>query len=763
MAGRSLDDYARLARKGFDHVLAESLEAVERASAENRAAFDRTGLRPARSTRPGPPDTSTKILDRPWAAPIAVGPLAGLARPADEPAVLRAADAAGLPVVVDMVTPNDLAHPEPADDGPRWLRTYGYREHGDVERAVADAERAGFAALLLSLGSQGGGRLARPDAPRADWADVERLRATSALPLLVAGVRTAADASRAFDTGADGIVTDSLDALPDLAAVAGTHRPVLLGGGIRRGADILVSLASGADAVLVGRLVLDGLIVDGEAGVTDVLGALVRELEEAMTFTGTASIVETRPDSLRTGQRPPSPVRPTGTRGGAVGAWSGAASAQGNAVGVLRKDDLHPSLSDPVLDTMTFLNEVTHRYPDAVSFAPGRPYDGFFDTEQIFTYLRRYLDHLAAQGRTEQDIRTAMYQYGPTAGQIREIVADSLRADEGIDVPAESIVITVGAQEAMLLVVRALTAGPDDVLLAASPCYVGITGVARLLGVPVTAVEEREDGFSCADLETAIVRERARGGRPRALYVIPDHSNPSGTTMDAPTRAALLETAERHGILLIEDSPYRRVSPGTPLPTLKSMDRSRSVVHLGSFAKTVFPGARVGFAVADQQVVDTSGRTGLLADELAKIKSMVTVNTSSLSQAAVAGALLAGDGRISEMNAEPAAYYGNAMRTTLRNLDARLPADRRAALGVRWNEPTGGFFLTVHVPFRADNAALTRSAQEFGVIWTPMNYFYPQGGGHQALRLSTSYLTTADIEEGTARLARFIEAQSSAS
>ncbi|MGW3109365.1 aminotransferase class I/II-fold pyridoxal phosphate-dependent enzyme [Streptomyces sp. NPDC001100] len=747
MAGRSLDDYARLARKGFDHVLAESLEAVERASAENRAAFDRTGLRPGRSTRPGPPDTTTKILDRPWAAPIAVGPLTRLARPADEPALLRAADAAGLPVVVDMITPNDLAHPVPAADGPRWLRTYGHREHGDVERAVADAERAGFAALLLSPGPWGS---------CADWADVERLRATSALPLLVAGVRTAADASRAFDTGADGIVTDSLDALPDLAAVAGTHRPVLLGGGIRRGADILVSLASGADAVFVGRLVLDGLVVDGEAGVTDVLGALVRELEEAMTFTGTASIAGTRPDSLRTGHRPALPVHPTGTRGSAM-------SAQGNAVGPLRKEDLHPSLSDPVLDTMTFLNEVTHRYPDAVSFAPGRPYDGFFDTEQIFTYLRRYLDHLAAQGRTEQDIRTAMYQYGPTAGQIREIVADSLREDEGIDVPAESIVITVGAQEAMLLVVRALTAGPDDVLLAASPCYVGITGVARLLGVPVTAVEEREDGFSCADLEAAIVRERARGRRPRALYVIPDHSNPSGTTMDAPTRAALLETAERHGILLIEDSPYRRVSPGTPLPTLKSMDRSRSVVHLGSFAKTVFPGARVGFAVADQQVVDAFGRTGLLADELAKIKSMVTVNTSSLSQAAVAGALLAGDGRISEMNVEPAAYYGNAMRTTLRNLDARLPAARRADLGVRWNEPTGGFFLTVHVPFRANNAALTRSAQEFGVIWTPMNYFYPQGGGHQALRLSTSYLTTADIEEGTARLAQFIEAQASVS
>ncbi|WP_329337703.1 aminotransferase class I/II-fold pyridoxal phosphate-dependent enzyme [Streptomyces sp. NBC_00663] len=703
---------------GLERAPEESPE-TERAVADNRAAFDRTGLRAGRPDRPGPADTTVKILDRPWAAPIALSPAAART---DRPALLCAADAAGLPVVHPLV-PHGLAHREPP--------------------------AAGSAALLLPLGSRDGADPPRPVPGHSlpDWAEVERLCATSALPVLVAGVRTALDAARALEAGAGGLVTDSLAALPELAAAVGGHRPLLLGGGIRTGADVLVSLASGADAVLVGRPVLDALLADGEAGVAEVLATLVRELEQAMTFTGTASVAEARPDSLRIGHRPPA-ARPS----------------PGPDVGYpLRKDDLHPSLSDPVLDTMTFLNEVTHRFPDAISFAPGRPYDGFFDTEQIFTYLRGYLDHLRAEGATEQDIRTAMYQYGPTAGQIREIVADSLRKDEDIDVPPESIVITVGAQEAMLLVVRALTAGPEDALLVASPCYVGITGVGRLLGVPVTAVEERADGFSCADLEAAILRERARGRRPRALYVIPDHSNPSGTTMDLPTRRALLEVAERHGILLIEDSPYRRVSPGTPLPTLKSLDRSRRVVHLGSFAKTVFPGARVGFAVADQQVVDDDGRTGLLAGELAKIKSMVTVNTSSLSQAAVAGALLAGDGRLSVLNAEPAAYYGDAMRTTLRALDARLPPARRTALGVRWNEPTGGFFLTVQVPFRADNTALTRSAQEFGVIWTPMSYFYPQGGGHQALRLSTSYLTTADIEEGTERLARFIEAQAPAS
>lgn len=425
----------------------------------------------------------------------------------------------------------------------------------------------------------------------------------------------------------------------------------------------------------------------------------------------------------------------------------------------LRKEDLHSSVSDPALDTMNFLNEITFRYPDAISFAPGRPYDGFFDIEQIFLHLRRYLDHLAAQGNSPHDIRTLMYQYGPTAGLIRELIADSLREDEDIDVPAESIVVTVGAQEGMLLTLRALIAEPDDVLLVSSPCYVGISGAARVLDVPVTAVQEREDGLCCADLEAAIEAERAIGRRPRAFYVVTDHSNPSGLTMSLDTREELLDLAAHHGILVVEDSPYRMVSPGKRLPTLKSLDRERVVVQLGSFSKTVFPGARVGYVIADQQVADGSGRISLLADELTKIKSMVTVNTSALSQAVVAGALLASGGRLSDLNAEAAEYYGNAMQSTLRRLEQCIPQNRRTALGVRWNKPSGGFFLSLYVPFRADDAALIRSAEEFGVIWTPMSYFYPQGGGHNSIRLSTSYLTAEDIEEGIGRLARFIESE----
>lgn len=422
---------------------------------------------------------------------------------------------------------------------------------------------------------------------------------------------------------------------------------------------------------------------------------------------------------------------------------------------LLRKADLHASLADPVLDTMTFLNEITLRYPDAISFAPGRPYDGFFETEEIFAHVRRYLDHLAEGGQSPQQIRTAMYQYGTTAGQIRGLIADSLRVDENIDVPAESIVVTVGAQEGMLLVLRALLAAPEDVLLVADPCYVGITGAAKLLDVDVRGVPEPDGGYTGAVLEEAILAERARGRNPRLFYVVPDHSNPSGTSIPPAARAELLDVAARHGVLILEDSPYRLVSPGAPEPLLKSMDRAGTVVHLGSYSKTVFPGARVGFVVADQRI----DGGGLLADELSKIKSMVTVNTSSLSQAVVAGALLSAGGRLSELNAKPASYYGDAMQATLRQLERRLPPERRDRLGVRWNSPAGGFFLSMQVPFRADEAALTRSVRNFGVIWTPMRYFYQSGGGDRALRLSISYLTPAEIDEGVARLVAFIDAE----
>ncbi|MDN3360146.1 PLP-dependent aminotransferase family protein [Actinomadura sp. DC4] len=434
---------------------------------------------------------------------------------------------------------------------------------------------------------------------------------------------------------------------------------------------------------------------------------------------------------------------------------------EAGAARVLALAGLHGSLADPLLDTMNFLNEVTVRYPDAVSFAPGRPYEGLFDPERITDYLNAYTDHLRRSGLTEDQVRAVLFQYGRTKGQIHGLIAEALANDEDIRVPPESIVVTVGAQEGMFLTLRALFADPSDALLVSSPCYIGITGAARLLDIPVVPVPEGEAGPDPEAVRAIARRVKAEGRRPRMLYVVPDFANPSGASMPVAARRELLAVAASEDLLIMEDNPYgfftREIEPR---PTLKSLDRDGSVVYLGSFAKTCFPGARLGYTIADQRVLGDGGRESLLADELAKIKSMITVNTPSLSQAVIGGMLLMSGCRLREMNAPAIGFYRDNLLTVLSELERHFPATRRADLGLGWNRPEGGFFTVLTVPFVADETALERSAREYGVLWTPMDAFFVGGGGRHQLRISSSYLARARVEEGIERLAAFIDAES---
>ena len=316
--------------------------------------------------------------------------------------------------------------------------------------------------------------------------------------------------------------------------------------------------------------------------------------------------------------------------------------------------------------------------------------------------------------------------------------------------------VTVGFQEGMFAVVRALRADERDVLLAVSPSYVGLTGAAKLADLPVWPVSGGTEGIDLDDLVNQAQRARAAGLRPRACYVMPDFANPSGVSMPVPMRRRLLETAAREDLLLIEDNPYGTFHAGPHLPTLKALDPSRQVIYIGSFAKVGFPGARVGFAVADQRVGDADGKVALLADYLSMIKSMVTVNTSAVSQAVIAGKLLLSEFSLARANVRETATYLANLRQLLRGLESRFPAPDDQARRVTWNTPTGGFFAVVTLPFAADDALMEYSAREHGVLWTPMSHFYAgQGGTHQA-RLACSQLTTEEIETGLDRFAAMV-------
>jgi (S)-3,5-dihydroxyphenylglycine transaminase len=424
----------------------------------------------------------------------------------------------------------------------------------------------------------------------------------------------------------------------------------------------------------------------------------------------------------------------------------------------LSQTDLLPALSDPVLESATFLNEIAARHPAAISLAAGRPYDDFFDPAELVENLHAYQEYLVTdRGLGPTEVTRQLFQYGRTAGNIHELVARTLANDEGMRVDPESIVVVTGAQEGMLITARALCHGPRDVLLVTSPCYIGMLGAAKLLGVDVVPVPEGEHGLEPNAVAQVVRTVRAEGRVPRALYLVPNFSNPSGHTLSEATRRELLALADQADLLLIEDDPYGFLAaPADRVPALKTLDTRGRVVHIGTFAKTCFPGARVGYVVADQTVRRADGSATSLADELSLIRSMITVNTSAVAQAVIGGALVRADCRLRAANAERVAFYRANLDLLLSTLDQLLPVGRRRELGISWNTPTAGFFVVVRTPFVVDDELLAISAREYGVLWTPMSYFYPDGGGGKELRVSCSATAPADLTEGVRRLVRML-------
>lgn len=424
----------------------------------------------------------------------------------------------------------------------------------------------------------------------------------------------------------------------------------------------------------------------------------------------------------------------------------------------LSQAELHAAVRDPVLNIPVFHTQVMSRFPDAVSFAPGAPNLAFLKEFRVTQYLDSYLQHRCQErGISRTRAEQALYEYGPSRGLIGDLIAQALRRDTGIEVAPEAVVVTVGAQEGMLLILRTLFHDNRDVLAVVNPCFIGITGAARLLDIEVVPVDEQDNRIDIAQLGEVCRRVAAQGRRVRALYVSPDYSNPSGTMLGEAARHDLLEAAAAHDLLLIEDGTYGfTAAMDDQLPSLKALDKDGRVVALGTFAKICFPGARVGYLLADQHVRTAEGNLRLLADEIAVVKGMVTLNTSSISQAVVGGMLLDHGTSLTDLGRQKAELYRRNLNLLLEALDRYLGEAGDTPAGVSWNRPAGGFFVRMRLPVKADAALLEISAGKFGVLWTPMSQFFLDGAGTDQIRLSCSYLEPDQIDDGVRRLARFL-------
>jgi (S)-3,5-dihydroxyphenylglycine transaminase len=265
--------------------------------------------------------------------------------------------------------------------------------------------------------------------------------------------------------------------------------------------------------------------------------------------------------------------------------------------------DLHSSLGSSSIDKVNFLNEVAKQYPEAISFASGSPSKGTYNVESFSRYIDSFVDYLqTVHHLSYEEAYGTIGNYASAKGIICESLAKMAYTDEGIVIDPKAIVVTTGAQEAIALSIQTLCRPEQDVLLVVSPFYSGVEGAAKIFGLQTGYVNESPDGIDIGDLKRSIQQVKNQGKTPKAIYCTPNYSNPTGICMTLENRLEFMQVCNEHKITMIEDNTYGFLGWSTRPPSLKCMDETGSVIHIGSFSKSVFPGLRLGFILADRRV-----------------------------------------------------------------------------------------------------------------------------------------------------------------
>jgi len=312
-----------------------------RTAQRNEEAYEEIQLRPRRLVDVSRVDLSMELFGERWASPILIAPC-GSQRAfhrEGELATARAAKAEGHLQVLSTVTTTSVEDVTEARGAPVWYQLYPTTDWSITEHLLGRAEAAGCPAFVLTVDATAGSdrdplarwtRLDDRDCerchavpyqrkpmfdgldmrgkglynPAMTWDFVRRLRDRTQMRVVLKGIVRGDDAVRAVEEGIDAIVVSNhggrseesgratIDALPEVVDAVGGRIPVLVDGGIRRGNDILKAIATGADAVLIGRAYLWGLGAFGQPGVERVLSMLKSELELAVALAGARNLGE---------------------------------------------------------------------------------------------------------------------------------------------------------------------------------------------------------------------------------------------------------------------------------------------------------------------------------------------------------------------------------------------------------------------------------------------------------------------------------------
>ena len=361
-----------------------------------------------------------------------------------------------------------------------------------------------------------------------------------------------------------------------------------------------------------------------------------------------------------------------------------------------------------------------------------------FDSGHGFPGVFPDLTAAAEKALTTYRDETLQYGLRPGLPELREWIAGAMNMDGARVTPGE-IIVTNGAKQGIELVCRLLL-DEGDAIIVTAPTYFTSIPIFRSFEVDFIEVGQDAEGLD-TDALAATLDKRQHEGRkpPKFFYNVPDFHNPTGVTMSRRRREALLELASRHGFYVVEDSPYRKVRfEGDSEPSLKALDHSNHVLHLGTFSKLMAPGLRIGWV---------AGAPDLLA-RMTQLKA--DGGTSPLVQRIIVEWCAAGN---------LATHTDNVQRTYRIHRDRMVAALHRELPEVSMTVPEGGYYLWLTLPEGIDSADLAKHAADAGVIVLAGNKFYARTdrgneiASRQHMRLAYTHCSPAQIDEGIRRIA----------
>jgi 2-aminoadipate transaminase len=371
--------------------------------------------------------------------------------------------------------------------------------------------------------------------------------------------------------------------------------------------------------------------------------------------------------------------------------------------------------------------------PEIISLAGGMPDDRFFPIDRV----------IEASTFALREYGKKALQYGSTEGikKLRVLLMDRMEKEgvKGIDL--ENVLISTASQQGLSLVAQVFV-NPGDTVIVEEPSYLGAIQAFASMQAKFCTIPLDNDGMQMDILEDKLKELQKAHIRPKFVYTVPNFHNPAGVTMTLERRKKLIELAHTYDLLIVEDDPYGEIRfEGEPIPSLLALSGKDRVVELRTFSKISFPGLRLGWVVAREDIMNKI----IVGKQAADLCSPAL--TQYISYEFVSRGWL--DDYVDIVRRE----YPKKKNAMISALEQYFPA------GASWTDPQGGLFVWVKVPESIDTAAMLREAISAKVAYVVGIAFYPHRNDNCHMRLNFSAVDPEHITEGVHRLGDLLKSK----